>query len=358
MDGGAQPGEGLLVARGARRGKRRTLSAAVTAAGSVPGDLRGCRRRVPAQAVLEPLQRGADHASARRSTAAIATDEARLDEALAAARAAAARVRVRPSVAEAVAAALARGRFRAGNRRVMSLADLRLFVRNTGGRLERHPLADLQFWHRGEARLALLAVAAVRRPAVDRAIGDRPARPGRHRLVVPALLSVGRRSSRAASCGTCRCGCSSSASRSSRWRSPTRTRRWSRSEVSYPGRRISMMIDASTSMRTPFTAAHLNRRAATDATFFTTVAAAERFVAAAHEGPLPRPDRAGRVRQRSVRDHAVHARLRQHPAQHLADRRSGRVLAVPRSGHDHRAGDRAEHRAVQGVRLPRRRPAT
>ena len=49
-------------------------------------------------------------------------------------------------------------------------------------------------------------------------------------------------------------------------------------EVSFPGRRIGLMIDASTSMRTPFTAATLNKRAATDATFFTTVAAAERFV--------------------------------------------------------------------------------
>ncbi len=38
------------------------------------------------------------------------------------------------------------------------------------------------------------------------------------------------------------------------------------------------MIDASTSMRTPFKAATLNTRAETDATFFTTVAAAERFV--------------------------------------------------------------------------------
>ena len=50
------------------------------------------------------------------------------------------------------------------------------------------------------------------------------------------------------------------------------------SEVSYPGRRIAVMIDASTSMRTPFKAATLNTRAETDATFFTTVAAAERFI--------------------------------------------------------------------------------
>src|SRR5205085_7601026 len=42
--------------------------------------------------------------------------------------------------------------------------------------------------------------------------------------------------------------------------------------------RITLLIDASTSMRTPFKAEHLNKRAPTDATFFTTVAAAERFV--------------------------------------------------------------------------------
>jgi von Willebrand factor type A domain len=49
-------------------------------------------------------------------------------------------------------------------------------------------------------------------------------------------------------------------------------------QESFPGRRIGLLIDASISMRTPFTAATLNKRAATDAAFFTTVAAAERFV--------------------------------------------------------------------------------
>jgi hypothetical protein len=49
-------------------------------------------------------------------------------------------------------------------------------------------------------------------------------------------------------------------------------------DVSFPGRRICLLVDASTSMRTPFTAATLNKRAATDAVFFTNVAAAERFV--------------------------------------------------------------------------------
>ena len=48
-----------------------------------------------------------------------------------------------------------------------------------------------------------------------------------------------------------------------------------------PGPPDRLMVDASTSMRTPFTAATLNKRAATDAAFFTTVAAAERFVGCA-----------------------------------------------------------------------------
>ena len=48
-------------------------------------------------------------------------------------------------------------------------------------------------------------------------------------------------------------------------------------EVTMPGRRIGLLIDASLSMRTPFTAS-INKRMATDASFFTTVAAADQFV--------------------------------------------------------------------------------
>lgn len=48
-------------------------------------------------------------------------------------------------------------------------------------------------------------------------------------------------------------------------------------EVSMPGRRIGLLIDASLSMRSPFTAT-INQRMETDAAFFTTVAAADRFV--------------------------------------------------------------------------------
>jgi Ca-activated chloride channel family protein len=54
------------------------------------------------------------------------------------------------------------------------------------------------------------------------------------------------------------------------------------SEVSYPGRRIALMIDASDSMRSDFNAPSLN--AGTQQAFFTTIAAATRFVELRRQG--------------------------------------------------------------------------
>jgi hypothetical protein len=51
-----------------------------------------------------------------------------------------------------------------------------------------------------------------------------------------------------------------------------------RQDVSFPGRRIALMLDASSSMMARFPAAHLNAKAPNEATFFTTVAAAETFI--------------------------------------------------------------------------------
>jgi hypothetical protein len=51
-----------------------------------------------------------------------------------------------------------------------------------------------------------------------------------------------------------------------------------REDVSFPGRRIALMIDASSSMMARFPAATLNKKAPNEATFFTTVAAAETFI--------------------------------------------------------------------------------
>jgi Ca-activated chloride channel family protein len=49
-------------------------------------------------------------------------------------------------------------------------------------------------------------------------------------------------------------------------------------EVTFPGRRIALMLDASSSMQQSFTAATLNTRAETEPAFFATVGAARRFV--------------------------------------------------------------------------------
>src|SRR6185436_15651702 len=54
--------------------------------------------------------------------------------------------------------------------------------------------------------------------------------------------------------------------------------------VTYPGRRIALMIDASDSMQTSFRAATLNTRNEVQPAFFTTVAAAERFVELRRKG--------------------------------------------------------------------------
>jgi hypothetical protein len=149
-------------------------------------------------------------------------------------------------------------------------------VQNTAADWSTIRLADLQFWHRGEARLALLAALLFTALLlIARSVMIR--RPGRHRLVVPALLL----SVRPSYGGFLRhiplwlfiLGIPFFALAMADPYTSLVT-----SEVSYPGRRISLMIDASTSMRTPFKAENLNFRAPTDATFFTTVAAAERFV--------------------------------------------------------------------------------
>lgn len=158
----------------------------------------------------------------------------------------------------------------------MTLAAARQYLANTVAEWQSIRLSDLQFWHGGDGRLLVMGlVATAVFVLVARSFMNR--QPGRHRLMVPALLGTIRPS----------------------YLSFVRHvpllffiagipflvlaladpfTALVTSEVSYPGRRIAVMIDASTSMRTPFKAATLNTRAETDATFFTTVAAAERFV--------------------------------------------------------------------------------
>ena len=158
----------------------------------------------------------------------------------------------------------------------MSVSEARQYLANAVADWQSVRLADLQFWHRADGRLVVLGLAALALFAlVARSFLTR--QPGRHRLVVPALLGRLRPSYfgflRHLPLVLVIAGI------------PMLTLAVAdpftslvTSEVSYPGRRIALMIDASTSMRTPFKASHLNTRAETDATFFTTVAAADRFI--------------------------------------------------------------------------------
>jgi hypothetical protein len=158
----------------------------------------------------------------------------------------------------------------------MSLSEARQYLANTVADWRNVRLADLQFWHSGDARLVafgLVMLAAFMLVARSFLIRQ----PGRHRLLVPAILVTLPPSYlsflRHVPLLLFVAGVPFLALAVADPFTSLVT-----SEVSYPGRRIAVMIDASTSMRTPFKASHLNRRAETDATFFTTVAAAERFV--------------------------------------------------------------------------------
>ena len=159
---------------------------------------------------------------------------------------------------------------------MISLPALSASARNILADWRSFHLTDLLFWHRGEARLMLVGLAGlavlllVARLAVRR-------QPGRHRVALPALLTSLRRSRGSLLIHVPVLLFLMGVPFFAIALADPYTALVSR-DVSYPGRRISLMIDASTSMRTPFKAEHLNTRAATDATFFTTVAAAERFV--------------------------------------------------------------------------------
>ena len=107
-------------------------------------------------------------------------------------------------------------------------------------------------------------------------------------------------------------------------------------EVSFPGRRIALMIDASSSMMARFPAAHLNAKAPNEATFFTTVAAAETFIRQRMSGKyhdliglIEFGDEAYVVTPFTSDYDNILLSL-------LADRRLDRVHEVSRSGHDDR----------------------
>jgi Ca-activated chloride channel homolog len=159
---------------------------------------------------------------------------------------------------------------------VVPLSDVPGTLRRTVIDWRNLQAADLLFTHRSEAIFAFVGLAAV---AVGlllvRAMAGR--RAGRTQVALPAVLDWGGAS----------------------WASVVRHgtlllflagllffvvaladpySALTHQDVSFPGRRIALMIDASSSMMARFPAAHLNAKAPNEATFFTTVAAAETFI--------------------------------------------------------------------------------
>jgi Ca-activated chloride channel homolog len=159
---------------------------------------------------------------------------------------------------------------------VIGADALRALVRTLATEWRGLTLGSLQFSHRTEARLMLIALVGLSLVALTaRSIALR--RPGRHNVVLPALLDVPQPPALAllvhvplllALTGL---GLLALAVADPYTALVTR-------EASYPGRRICLTIDASNSMSSPFKTSTLHTQSPTDEAFFTSVAAAERFV--------------------------------------------------------------------------------
>jgi Ca-activated chloride channel family protein len=158
----------------------------------------------------------------------------------------------------------------------VSLADLNTLWRNSVTEWRGVRLAELLYTHRDAARMAAIVLIVVSLLAliVRVAIGRRP---GRNRVALPALLPIVRSSPlsfvRHAPLLLFLAGLPFFlVALADPFTSLTQQ------EVSFPGRRIGLLIDASSSMMEPFKAAQLGAKAPSDARFFTAVAAAETFV--------------------------------------------------------------------------------
>jgi len=158
---------------------------------------------------------------------------------------------------------------------------VRALVQSMAADWGRFDTAGLTFWARDTARLAAVGFAA----AMALLIAFRASlrlRPGRDRVVLPALLGTIPRARwgwlRDAPALLFAAGLPFALLAFSDPHASLAA-----SEVSYPGRRIALMIDASDSMRSDFTAPSLNTGGAQQA-FSTSVAAATRFVELRRQG--------------------------------------------------------------------------
>jgi len=135
------------------------------------------------------------------------------------------------------------------------MGELLITLRETVDEFLRVRWSDLHF---AELRTALLVAIVLLAIAVLGLVAQlaRSRRPGRAHIVMPALVSAMRRSP---------------------WSG------FSQEDVSYPGRRIALLVDASTSMIMEFQSAKLNKQGTS--TFFTAVAGAEAFMRRRMNGP-------------------------------------------------------------------------
>jgi VWA domain-containing protein len=138
----------------------------------------------------------------------------------------------------------------------------------------------LTFWHRDFARLAGVGFAALAVLLLATSFSIRR-RQGRGRVVLPAVLRT-MRPARTAWLRHAPAVLFAAGFPFALLALADPHASLSASEVTYPGRRIALMIDASDSMRSKFTAPSLN--AGTQQAFFTTVAAATRFVELRRQG--------------------------------------------------------------------------
>ena len=159
-----------------------------------------------------------------------------------------------------------------------SLTAIVAFVRESLADLQTVRVGDLQFWHRDVAQLTVIALLGLLTVAlaVRTAVGRQP---GRDLIALPAILKSFRRSSLAfVRHGALLPFLAGVPFFVVALADPHTA--LTRETASYPGRRIALMIDASSSMLAHFRAARLNPNAGTESetTFHTSVAAADYFV--------------------------------------------------------------------------------
>jgi Ca-activated chloride channel family protein len=161
---------------------------------------------------------------------------------------------------------------------VVTLTDLLIFLRDSAADVRRLPFADMQFWHRDAANL--LAVSLLGLCVVALAVRyARRRRSRRDRVALPALLPSMRRSPVAfVRHGAVLPFLAGVPFFVIALADPYTA--FTREEATFPGRRIALMIDASSSMLAPFRAETLNPAGGSERAnaFHTSVAAAENFV--------------------------------------------------------------------------------